>query len=258
MNSSTENSCSRPPSAATESCTASSRWSRMNSWTDPSGSLKSSITSWASKLVPNVSLIVVTVSVMYVSESDSRSAICEPTSVPMATTNTRNMANTPNRSSAVAVPRRQPRRARRLTPGSRASDRNTEMARRTKSPFSLPQKKRTARAARNPPQNTATPGSTQRGSRRDSEGVASGTVGSTSPSTPSAGRRCHRRRRRPARTGASWVVTCGAYPAAVAVRGRRSAPRRPCAAQVRGPHGRSWRPDRAPASRPSSAARRPG
>ena len=76
----------------------------MNSWTAPSGSLKSSITSWASRFVPNVSLIVSTVSVMYVSESCSRSAICEPTSVPIAPTNTRNIAITPNRISAVAPP----------------------------------------------------------------------------------------------------------------------------------------------------------
>ena len=156
----------------------------MNSCTAPSGSLKSSITSWASRFVPNVSLIVSTVSVMYVSEFDSRSAICEPTSVPMATTNTRNMASTPNRMSAVAEPRRQPRRASRLTPGSMASDRNTEIATRTKSPLSLPQKKRTARAPRNPLQNTTTAGTTQRGRRRSSDGVARGSVASTSaPST---------------------------------------------------------------------------
>ena len=47
---------------------ALSCWSRMNSCTGPSGSLKSSTISAASMLVPNVSLIVSTVSVMYVSE----------------------------------------------------------------------------------------------------------------------------------------------------------------------------------------------
>ena len=96
-----------------------------------------------------------------------------PTSVPMAATNTRNIASTPNRISAVADPRRQPRRASRLTPGSMASDRNTEMATRMKSPLSLPQKKRTAMAPRKPSQNTTTAGTTQRGMRRSSDGATS-------------------------------------------------------------------------------------
>ena len=47
------------------------------------------------------------------------------------------MASTPNRISAVAVPRRQPRRARRLTPGSRASDRKTAMATQDEEPVEL-------------------------------------------------------------------------------------------------------------------------
>ena len=56
----------------------------------------------------------------------------------MATTNTHEQRRcTPNRISAVAVPRRQPRRARRLTPGSMASARNTEIASSTNSPLKL-------------------------------------------------------------------------------------------------------------------------
>ena len=143
----------------------------MNFWTAPSGSLKLSITSWASRCVPNVSLIVLTLSEMYVSEFCRRSATCEPTSVPIAPTNVRKIAITPKRISAVARPRRQPRRASRLTPGSMARARNNAMAKSTKRPLSLLQKNRTAIAARNPLQKTMTAGTTQPGRRRSSDEV---------------------------------------------------------------------------------------
>ena len=74
---------------------------------------------------------------MYDSVFCSRSAICEPTSVPMADENSRNSSATPNSSTAVALPRRQPCLARRLTPGSMASDRNSEMTNSTIVPFEL-------------------------------------------------------------------------------------------------------------------------
>ena len=127
MNSITENSLSSTPRAATDRCTALPCWLEMNRWTDPSGSLNASIASWGSMWKPKVSLRNRTVSRMYDSVFCSRSAICEPTSVPMATRNSRNSSATPNSSTAVALPRRQPCLARRLTPGSMASDRNSEM-----------------------------------------------------------------------------------------------------------------------------------
>ena len=51
------------------------------------------------------------------------------------------------------------------------------MASRMKSPLSLPQKKRTAMAPRKPTQNTTTAGTTQRGSRRSSDGATSDLLG---------------------------------------------------------------------------------
>ena len=66
--------------------TTLSCWPSMNRWTAPLGSLNWSMTSWASISVSNVSLMKSTVSVMYVSEFDSRSATCVPTSVPIAPT----------------------------------------------------------------------------------------------------------------------------------------------------------------------------
>ena len=175
---------------------------------------------------------------------------------------------TPNRISAVAVPRRQPRRARRLTPGSMASDRNTEIASRTKSPLSLPQKKRTARAARKPPQKTTTAGTTQRGSapvvdasRRPSsldawprrpatalDGVQLAAVGlgghvrSVSTGRRSVRQRCRHRRARRRRPGAGPRQL-----AAVRRRPRRRAPSQPAiSAQLLGQLAGATSLDRTP------------
>ena len=95
----------------------------------------------------------------------SRSAICEPISVAIAAMNTSTTSITPNTMSNVAEPRRQPRLASRLTPGSMASDRNSDTASRTKIPLSFDQKNRTASASNAPVQNTAVAGTTQRGMR---------------------------------------------------------------------------------------------
>ena len=138
-----------------------------------------------------MSLIVLTLSEMYVSEFCSRSATCEPTSVPIAPTNVRNSAITPKRISAVARPRRQPRRASRLTPGSMARARNSAMAKSTKRPLSLLQKNRTAIAPRNPLQNTMTAGMTQPGRRLSAdEGTRSSSVSTANrgPSGSAGGR----------------------------------------------------------------------
>ena len=166
MNSSTENTCSSTPRTVTESCTARSCWLSMNCCTRPSGSLKASIASRALISVLNVSLTKSTVSVMYSSEFDSSSATWVPTSVPIAVTNNRNTMTTPPRMTPVADPRRQPRRVSRFTPGSIASDRNMDSASSTSSPLKLLQMERTTIEARNPAQNRAMAGSTQRGSRR--------------------------------------------------------------------------------------------
>ena len=82
---------------------------------------------------PKLSLTKSTVRVTYFSELPSSSAICWPTSAPMATTNTRKATRTPTRMTAVAVPRRQPRLANRFTPGSTANDRNNETSSKMKS-----------------------------------------------------------------------------------------------------------------------------
>jgi len=130
-----------------------------------------------------VSLIVSTLSEMYVSESWRRSAIWAPTSVPIAAMNTRNIASTPKRINAVARPRCHPRRASRFTPGSMARARNAAMATSTKRPLSLVQMNRTATAPRNPLQKTMTAGTTQRGRRRSPDEV----TGSSSFSTDTLG-----------------------------------------------------------------------
>ena len=129
-----------------------------------------------------MSLIVLTLSEMYVSEFCRRSATCEPTSVPIAPTNSRNSAITPKRIRAVARPRRQPRRASRFTPGSMARARNNAMAKSTKRPLSLLQKNRTAIAPRNPLQKTMTAGTTQPGRRLSAdEGTRSSSVSIAAP-----------------------------------------------------------------------------
>ena len=133
MNSSTDNAWKITPTTASDSLTASSLCDWMNSWTRPSGSLNSSITSCGSMLDPKLSLRKLTVSVMYASDSDNRSATWVPTSVPTAPAKIRNAISTPNRIRIVARPRRQPRAASRLTPGSIASDRKTDTSNSTSS-----------------------------------------------------------------------------------------------------------------------------
>ena len=181
MNSTTDRPWKITPRTVSENWTASSLCDLMNSWTAPSGSLKSSITSAGHRgRVPNVSLIEVdAVGDVPVRSSSSRSATCEPTSVPTATTNVRKNATTPMRISDVARPRRQPRPASRLTPGSMARARNNAIAKDTKRPLSLLQKNRTAIAPRNPLQKTMTAGTTQPGRRRSSDDVTTSASSST-------------------------------------------------------------------------------
>src|SRR3989337_2350152 len=77
---------------------------------------------------------------------------------------------TPNRIVPVAGPRRQPRRDSLLTPGSMASDRNSDMARRTTRSLSFDQNTRSASVARAPVQKIAVAGMTQRGIRDGESG----------------------------------------------------------------------------------------
>ena len=63
--------------------------------------------------------------VTYWSVFCNKSAICPPTSVPMAPTNAPSARITPNRMVIVALPRFHPRAARLLAAGSIASERNS-------------------------------------------------------------------------------------------------------------------------------------
>ena len=166
------------PSAVSDRRTASSPWLWMNCWTRPFGSLTSSITAWASICVPNVSLRKVTVSTMYTFDSDSRSAICPPTSVPIATRNKRKARSTQSRIVTVARPRRQPRAASLLTPGSIARATKSETSSRINRSASRWNTWRATNVSRNPVQKIMTPGITQRGKvRSTSVSESSGTFG---------------------------------------------------------------------------------
>ena len=70
--------------------------------------------------------------VTYWSVFCNRSAICPPTSVPMAPMNAPSARITPNRMVIVALPRFHPRAARLLAAGSIASDRNSATSSSTK------------------------------------------------------------------------------------------------------------------------------
>ena len=69
----------------------------------------------------------------------------------------------PNRNTAVATPRRQPRRARKLTPGSMARERNSETTIRNSRVWRREKSHRPTSVAKKPSQNTMTARSTQRG-----------------------------------------------------------------------------------------------
>ena len=84
-------------------------------------------------------------------------------SAPMAPTKSSDTRRIPNRKTAVATPRRQPRRARKLTPGSMANDRNSEMARRNSSVCRRENSHRPTSVAMKPSQNTTTARRTHRG-----------------------------------------------------------------------------------------------
>ena len=106
------------------------------------------------------------------------------------------------------MPRRQPRRARRLTPGSTASDRNTEMASSTKSPLQLAPEEADGEGGEEPGPEDDDGGHDparqaarrrRRGRRPRSADAASSPGRSASPAAtppPSAARRSSRRRRR--------------------------------------------------------------
>ena len=160
-----------PLRACNESCTTLSCWASMNFCTAPSGRLNSSTTSCGSSDDPNASLMRSTDSTMYVSEFFSRSAICVPTSVPIAPTKMPAASMTLNRISAVALPRRHPRRARRLTPGSIARARNRAITSSIIRPSRRDQRCLTRPTTMKPIQNTAIARITQPGTRCGSESV---------------------------------------------------------------------------------------
>ena len=75
-------------------------------------------------------------------------------SAPMAPTNTSAKRRTPNRKTRVATPRRQPLRARMLTPGSMASDRKNETTTRNSRVWRRENSQRPTKVAMNPSQKT--------------------------------------------------------------------------------------------------------
>ena len=133
MNNRTVKAFANTPSAVTDRSTTLPCWLRMNLCTAPSSSLIDAITCEALMWVSKLSLRKSTVRLTYFSESPSSVAICWPTSVPMAATKMRKPKNTPRRITAVAVPRRHPRAASRLTPGSTASDKKSDTSNSTDS-----------------------------------------------------------------------------------------------------------------------------
>ncbi len=84
-------------------------------------------------------------------------------SAPMAPTKSSDTRRIPNRKTTVATPRRQPRRARKLTPGSMANDRNSEIAMRNRRVCRRENSHRPTSVAMKPSQNTTTARRTHRG-----------------------------------------------------------------------------------------------
>ena len=126
MNSITDNPLINTPSAATERSTTLPCWLRMNFWTAPSGSLIEAMTWVALMCVSNLSLMKLTVRLTYFSELPEQVGDLLADERADGDEEHENPTNTPIRIRAVAVPRRHPRDASRLTPGSMASDRNND------------------------------------------------------------------------------------------------------------------------------------
>ena len=126
-------------------------------------------------VVPKVSLMKSTVSVTYWSRLSRRSCAWVATNVPIAALKEITATNTPTIISAVAEPRLQPRAARRLTAGSIAKARNSEINKRMKKFESCLKISRVTRVAKNPSQNSKIARGTHLGIRCGGVGISDST-----------------------------------------------------------------------------------